>query len=250
MSDSNHLGAVLKQFRKSKGITQQELELLIEAAPGHVSRIESGTTNPTKETLIKIIKQLSLTEKEANSLLFFEMEELTESEIQRAVEDTQAYLSSSPYPAYLADDRFRVHNWNLPMLKLLGADERYAQKFRGICSLAVLFSPDLPFRQSIPKDRFKTIGMHEIQYFLDEIHYDLKKEMKWVCELILVLTKFPDFNDIWEQAQYNYRRGLEPGENIIYFNVSGKTEKFFMSVIKQTAHPRFRIVEYLPQNNG
>ena len=57
---SYKVGQKLKDFRISKGFTQQQLELEIEASSGHICRIEKGEVNPTKETLIKIAEILQL----------------------------------------------------------------------------------------------------------------------------------------------------------------------------------------------
>lgn len=46
----NSFSKKLKLFRKSLNISQFSLEIMIGAASGSISRIESGHTNPTKET--------------------------------------------------------------------------------------------------------------------------------------------------------------------------------------------------------
>lgn len=63
--DSLNIGEKIKELRISKGFTQQQLELEIEASFGHICRIEKGDVNPTKETLLKIadVLQLSIQEK-------------------------------------------------------------------------------------------------------------------------------------------------------------------------------------------
>lgn len=57
---SQNIGQKIKEFRISKGFTQQQLELEIGASYGHICRIEKGEINPTKETLLKIADTLSL----------------------------------------------------------------------------------------------------------------------------------------------------------------------------------------------
>lgn len=53
-------GQKIRQFRKREGITQLELELRIDASFGSISRMESGQTNPSKETLHLISEALEL----------------------------------------------------------------------------------------------------------------------------------------------------------------------------------------------
>jgi|GEM_PF-2564083 len=66
------LGQKIRQFRKRAGLSQFELELEIEASQGSLSRIESGRTNPTKETIVDISKTLKLDKKETASLFGIE----------------------------------------------------------------------------------------------------------------------------------------------------------------------------------
>ncbi|MCA9385766.1 helix-turn-helix domain-containing protein [Candidatus Dojkabacteria bacterium] len=58
--NKNSLGHYLRLFRNQKGISQLDLEMQIGLAAGSISRIESGKSNPTKETLAKIVGALEL----------------------------------------------------------------------------------------------------------------------------------------------------------------------------------------------
>ena len=57
--ESNTIGMEIRSFRKRAGISQMELEIAIGASGGMISRIENGTVNPTKETLLKICIMLA-----------------------------------------------------------------------------------------------------------------------------------------------------------------------------------------------
>ena len=48
------LGSRIRQIRKQKGMTQQQLSEISEIEKANLSRIESGMTNPTILTLHKI----------------------------------------------------------------------------------------------------------------------------------------------------------------------------------------------------
>ncbi len=69
------IGKKIRLFRKKANISQLELELKIDAASGSISRIENGDTNPSKETLIKIIEALKLSPKDAAILFNINVEE-------------------------------------------------------------------------------------------------------------------------------------------------------------------------------
>jgi len=60
------LGAKIRQARKSKGLTQEELALMIEAEPSRISELERGMRDIQFTTLIKIIWELDL---EPNELI-------------------------------------------------------------------------------------------------------------------------------------------------------------------------------------
>jgi transcriptional regulator with XRE-family HTH domain len=54
------LGARIKSVRMEMGLSQQELAALIEYEKSHMSRLESGGTNPTYLTLMKIATGLKI----------------------------------------------------------------------------------------------------------------------------------------------------------------------------------------------
>lgn len=86
MSETNDIGQKIKVFRIRAGMSQLELELAIGAAQGSISRIESGKVDPSKETILKIIEELSLSPKDAADLFsidtgdrWFELAKVTRS---------------------------------------------------------------------------------------------------------------------------------------------------------------------------
>jgi len=48
------IGKKVKKFRNKAGLSQIELESMLDASSGSLSRIESGEVNPTKEMLNKL----------------------------------------------------------------------------------------------------------------------------------------------------------------------------------------------------
>ncbi len=70
-------GSKIRYYRKRAEVNQLTLETDIGASPGALSRIENGSINPTKETLIKISDRLKLTKDETLDLLGFSFDRLT-----------------------------------------------------------------------------------------------------------------------------------------------------------------------------
>ncbi len=73
MIDKFSIGQKIRKFRKRSKLSQLDLEIEINASPGSISRIESGDTNPTKETIHKISEVLKLSPEELAVLFGIEL---------------------------------------------------------------------------------------------------------------------------------------------------------------------------------
>lgn len=60
MLDSKIVGAVISEFRKSKGLSQEVLSGLSDIGRTHLSAIERGERKPTLETLYRICAALDV----------------------------------------------------------------------------------------------------------------------------------------------------------------------------------------------
>lgn len=58
MSNITHIGETIRELRKVKGYTQEELGRKIKCSKGNISKIENGKISPTLETLNAIAKAL------------------------------------------------------------------------------------------------------------------------------------------------------------------------------------------------
>lgn len=67
------LGKKIKMYRKRNGISQLTLEFEIGASSGHISRIENGQINPSKEIIVDIAYVLKLKTNEIASLFGLEI---------------------------------------------------------------------------------------------------------------------------------------------------------------------------------
>jgi len=54
------IGLRIKELRKSKGLSQEELAERAETSPNYLSRMERGTENPTLDMLIKLANALEV----------------------------------------------------------------------------------------------------------------------------------------------------------------------------------------------
>lgn len=244
MLDSpQQIGPRLKRFREAKGYTQQELELAIGTSFGHLSRIESGKLNPTKETLLKIAKILQLDDEEIRYLIGVELDRVTKKQIELAIQDTKTYIDNSSYPSYLADDYFFVHYWNKRIPVLFEVSEELASQFIGKNILEIILHP--LFKKMMKKNHWESLFINDMIFFLKAVNYFLYPEDRVVCELISKLSCNPEFTRYWEEAKRRYTDAIIPGENLIYLNKKDKEICYYMSTINVVRHPRFRIVEYV-----
>lgn len=60
MADNNTFGKKLKQIRKAKGLTQEQLAELAGVHEKHISKLELGTYKPSYATLSKVLSALDL----------------------------------------------------------------------------------------------------------------------------------------------------------------------------------------------
>ena len=56
--ENNFLGKRIQELRKSKNLTQADLAALINVVPKYISRLETGTSNPSIETVANIAEKL------------------------------------------------------------------------------------------------------------------------------------------------------------------------------------------------
>lgn len=241
--DTNLIGQRLRRFREAKGFTQQQLELAIDASFGHISRIESGKINPTKETLLKITEVLKLDDETIRFLICVELEPVNKQQIQEAIQDTKEYLDLSKYPSFLTDDYFFVHFWNKKMLELFQVNLKFAETFRGMNILAIMLHPK--FREFMSKQRWESLLINDLVFFMKSVHYFLYPENQVFKDLISSLSKYPEFLTFWNKAEEMCRKAIIPGENLIFIGKENREVSYYMSTINVIHHPRFRIIEYI-----
>ncbi|KKP70341.1 hypothetical protein A2X44_01355 [candidate division CPR3 bacterium GWF2_35_18] len=241
------IGEKVQKFRISKGLTQQQLELEIGASNGHISKVESGQINPTKETLLKITKVLDLTDKQAMYLIGIQQDRVNSEEVKLAINETDSYLKLSKYPSFLEDDYLFIHNWNKKILNLFRVNSIFANMFKGRNMLEIMLQPQ--FKKAMKKERWETLFLNDLVFFMRYTNYELSKNTKVTTDLINYLTiNYIEFHQYWIKAQEKYNNTNILSDNSIYFIKDVGEVCHYMSAINLVRYPRFRIVEYIPQN--
>src|SRR5262245_20010714 len=109
-------GALLREWRQRRNLSQLELSLRSAVSVRHLSFIETGRARPSREMVLHLAERLDVPLRERNHLLLaagfaplFGERSLDESEMTPVKEALERFLSAhEPYPA-LAVDR----HWNV-----------------------------------------------------------------------------------------------------------------------------------------
>ena len=86
------IGAVIKDFRKSNGYTQEQLAELIEITPGFLGQVERDETYPNIENLNRIIHILNI---DANYIFY--KQEIPDSDSELLLNEINIVLRNLSY---------------------------------------------------------------------------------------------------------------------------------------------------------
>lgn len=225
-------------------MTQMELECFIDAASGHISRIESGMINPTKETLDKIAQALKLNDKE-RALLFSGNQTVSDDEVETVIHYCKPYLEKSAYPAYLSDDRWFIYLWNDKLLEMLHVSPEMARTMKPIHELEVIFDPMLPVRNDLPKEEWEALAYSQLKHFIHDTSAYLRLHEPWLEELLPRLNQIPGFAPLWERAITEKREQLPDDERYVLFHDEGRERRYYISALNIDRYPRFNLIELI-----
>jgi transcriptional regulator with XRE-family HTH domain len=107
-------GALLRRWREQRRLTQQDLALAADSSTRHLSYLETGRSQPSREMILRLSEYLSIPLRERNFLLLaagfapaFQERSLAELEVAKSAIDSilKAHL---PYPAFAVDRHWNV----------------------------------------------------------------------------------------------------------------------------------------------
>ncbi len=246
------IGRRLKNFRKSKNITQQEIELRCGLSSGGLSRIENGLVNPTKETILKIANILNLNEKQISYLIGPLRLPATQKEINFAIDEVREYFSNRKVFAYLIDDRFRLLYLSkgfLRFLNLFGINLIEVEKsFIGHSLSKITFDKRVNAFKFLDKSKREEILTYQLARFVNEVGF--MKDDKFYLEGVKYIRSNPIASRIFDDI---LNGKIKPNVNsinskIIVYNWFGM--KFRLKYFREKLATRFRFetLEYFPTN--
>jgi transcriptional regulator with XRE-family HTH domain len=247
---SSHIGQRVRAFRELKGLTQQQLELELDASFGHISKIESGKVNPTKETLLNISRIMWLSQREEMLLLGINWLPVNSDEVQAAIELTSSYITACPNPIYLCDDLWFMWSANAKLLGLMGLPDnqllhdRFIQQHRGTHMLEIFFNPQLG-RQLISLKDWEYVTLKHCVSFIRQIVYDIRDGQEWLDTLLQRLREFAGFDRIWQLAlTQSEEQEFDINDTIVPIEVNGKRLRILWRQSVVNTMPRFSLIEY------
>jgi transcriptional regulator with XRE-family HTH domain len=125
------IGAVLRQWRERRRLTQLELALDAGISTRHLSFVETGRSKPGRELLLRVLERLELPFREQNRLLLaaghapaFPERSLDDPELAPVREALEVVLTEhEPYPAVAVDRTWNLVAANSPMYALAAVTE-------------------------------------------------------------------------------------------------------------------------------
>jgi transcriptional regulator with XRE-family HTH domain len=126
---SQAIGAVLREWRERRRVTQLELALDAGISARHLSFVETGRSKPGREMMLAVLERLRVPFREQNRLLLaaghapaFPERSLEDPELQPVRDALQVILRGhEPYPAVAVDRTWNLVDANSPMYELAAA---------------------------------------------------------------------------------------------------------------------------------
>ena len=129
MESSQAIGALLREWRERRRVTQLELALEAGVSARHLSFVETGRSKPGREMLLRVLRRLEVPFREQNRLLLtaghapaFPERSLEHAELQPVRDALDVILHRhEPYPAVAVDRTWNLVAANSPMYALTAA---------------------------------------------------------------------------------------------------------------------------------
>src|SRR3954454_355649 len=120
------VGAVLREWRERRRVTQLELALDAGVSARHLSFVETGRSKPGRAMLLRVFERLQVPFREQNRLLLaaghapaFPERSLDDAELQPVRDALEVILRGhAPYPAVAVDRAWNLVAANAPMYAL------------------------------------------------------------------------------------------------------------------------------------
>ena len=158
-------GALMRQWRTRRRLSQLDLGAKAEVSPRHVSFIETGRSNPSRAMVLRLAETLDVPRREQNQLLMaaghapeFAERSLDDPDMAAVRDGVERVLTAyNPYPCVAVDRCWRIVRANAGAAVLLdGVAERLLEQPN---ALRIALHPDgLAPRRNLPQWRHHVVG--------------------------------------------------------------------------------------------
>lgn len=142
-------GHVLAEFRRAKRLSQLELGLQAEVSARHISFIETGRSQPSRDMLLKLAEVLGLSHRDCNRLMTacgyapvytdLALDEAAMQPVRRAL--TIMLDHQDPYPAAVLNNRWDLQMANRSLHRLMAALLPPERLHQPVNMLELIFDP-------------------------------------------------------------------------------------------------------------
>jgi transcriptional regulator with XRE-family HTH domain len=138
------VGALLREWRQRRRLTQLDLALDADISPRHLSFVETGRAQPSREMLLHLLEELEIPLRERNTLLvaagfapMFRERKLDDAALARAREAIELVLEAQkPFPAFALDRHWNIAASNRAVGEASRRASRTTPNSARICSRA------------------------------------------------------------------------------------------------------------------
>lgn len=116
-SKRSAFGRVLRDWRTTRGLSQLELALNGDVSQRHISFLESGRAQPSRDMVLQLATVLDIPLREQNTMLeaagfahVFKARQLSDPQMEQVRKALACMIEPQPYPAVVID-----RHWNLQM---------------------------------------------------------------------------------------------------------------------------------------
>ena len=196
----SHFGELIKGWRKSRGLSQMDLGFDANISSKHISFLETGRSQPSREMIIKLSNSLDIPLSERNVLLSaagfseaYSRMDIHQPEMKAVCDALSVMLTNhEPYPAVVFD-----WNWNIVMAN--GAQQKMTHTLKSL-------QPDFPDTCNILEMLFDPNGYRPfienweqvVCVVLQRLHKEKIMFQDRHSDLLERLMQYPGVPDSWQ----------------------------------------------------
>lgn len=236
------LGQRIKTYRTSAGLSQLDLELEIDASPGSLSRIESGNTNPTKETLIKISQVLKLPPDKVTLLFGIGEEPPTENEVQNILTEIGSFMHNPERFGYLTDNWWTFWDASDTLKAVFEPEGVDFSLIRGKNLMELLLNPKLPIKRLLQQKSIENVLKNQVCFFKQQIGERAKTA--WGKQVLAKFFVYDEFRRYWDEAKTISTSFYRDRDREVVFELKSGKIHFLCSPRIIQSDSRFELVEF------